>query len=276
MRYMIFILRCLVVVLATLISTGIAIAGLDVAGRYDNVVAVYHFEDVTDSGPRDFDGSLGGNATIVNNGKIDKCLRLRGEDSFSTIDTLGFGIVDGEFSIVAWVKLPAQTDDLIFMVVGYDDDDTNIGALAFFVESDGNISGGQYDFEDSKSYSINTSDQNVTNNQWHHIAFTKYSSTYSLFIDGEQIKKERRTGYYGFFGQNTLVSVGAFDGDDDDDEILTGTVFVDELGFFETGFSVYEIKALYDGNLSDFLTAMPVDPQEKAATTWGEIKTRRY
>ena len=269
-------LRCLVVMLITLISSSIAIAGLDNAGRYDNVVAIYHFEDATDSGPRDFDGLLLENASVVNNGKIGKCLRLRGEDSFGTIDTLGFGITNGEFSIVAWVKLPAQTDDLVFMVIGYDDDDSNIGGLLFFVESDGNISGGQYDFEDNKSYSIKTSDQNVTNNQWHHIAFTKYSSTYSLFIDGEQVKEQHRTGYYGFFGENTLVTVDAFDGDDDDDEILTGNVFVDELGFFETGFSVYEIKALYDNNLTDFLEAMPVDPQEKVATTWGKIKTRRY
>ena len=268
--------RFLVLVLTFLISTGIAIAGLDGAGRYDNVVAVYHFEDATDSGPRDFDGSLWENASIVANGKIGKCLRLRSEDGFSVSDTLGFGIIDGEFSIVAWVKLPAQTDDLAFMALGYDDDDTNIGALLFRVESDGNISGGQYDFEDNKSYSIKTPDQNVTNNQWHHIAFTKYSSTYSLFIDGEQVKKQRRTGYYGFFGENTLIGVDAFDGDDDDDEILTGNVFVDELGFFETGFSVYEIKALYDEGLSAFLEAMPVDPEEKVATTWGKMKTRRY
>ena len=267
-------LHFFVIVLVLLAPMGIATAGLDNAGRYDNVVAVYYFEDATDSGPREFDGSLFENASIVNNGKIDKSLRLSGEDSFGTVDTLGFGIVNGEFSIVAWIKLPAQTDALAFMTVGYDDDNTSIGGILFLVEPSGNISGGQYDFEDNKSHSIETSDKNVTDNQWHHIAYTKYSNTYSLFIDGEQVKKERYTDYVGFFGENTLIAVDAYG--DSDNPSLTGNVFIDELGFFETGFSTYEITGLYNDRLSAFLEAMPVDPQEKMATTWGELKRRRF
>lgn len=267
-------LRFFVIVLVLLASVSIATAGLDNAGRYDNVVAVYYFEDATDSGPREFDGLLLGNASIANNGKIDKCLKLTGEDGFGTIDTLGFGITNREFAIVAWVKLPTQTDSLGFLVSGYDDDDTNVGAILFFIEPSGNISGGQYDFEDSKSHSIETSDQNVTDNKWHHVAYTKYANTYSLYIDGEQVKEDHYTNYVGFFGENTLISVDAYG--DGDNPSLTGNVFIDELGFFETGFSTYEISGLYDDGLSGFLEAMPVDPQEKTATTWGALKQQRF
>ena len=48
---------------------GIATEGLDGDGRFDSVIAVYHFEDVTDSGPRGFDGDLVTEASIVDDGK---------------------------------------------------------------------------------------------------------------------------------------------------------------------------------------------------------------
>ena len=57
--------------------------------------------------------------------------------------------------------------------------------------------------------------------------------------------------------------------------VLTGSVLVDEVGFFEIGFSVDEVKGLYDDGLTDFLEAMPVDPREKVATTWGSNQKRQ-
>ena len=45
-----------------------------------------------------------------------------------------------------------------------------------------------------------------------------------------------------------------------------------EVGFFETGFSLYEVSGLYHQGLTTFLNTMPVDPQAKAATTWGALK----
>ena len=73
--------------------------------------------------------------------------------------------------------------------------------------------------------------------------------------------------YLGFVSDSTLIAIRG-----ESDEDLTGTVLVDEVGFFETGFSVYEVKGLYDDGLTDFLEAMPVDPRAKVATTWGALK----
>ena len=50
--------RYLTAILVLTFCAGIATEGLDGDGRFDSVIAVYHFEDVTDSGPRGFDGDL--------------------------------------------------------------------------------------------------------------------------------------------------------------------------------------------------------------------------
>ena len=248
----------------------IATAGLDDAGRYDDVVAIYYFEDATDSGPRAFDGSLEENASVVDNGKINKCLRLQSDDWFGVIDDQHLGIV-GDFSIVAWVKMPSQSEDFRLTMTGRNDDGTLEGTIILFVLSSGNLEGFAADIKDKKSQSIESDDENVSDNQWHHIAFTKFSDTAFLFVDGEVVKQERQR-YLGFVGDGTFISITP----NSIDTTLTGSVFLDEVGFFEIGFSVYEIKAIYDNGLTDFLEAMPVDPQGKTATTWGALKHRRF
>ena len=265
------ILRYLTTVLVMIFCAGIATAGLDQDGRFDRVVAVYQFEDATDSGPREFDGVLTGNASIVDDGKIDKCLQLEEEDWFGMSDDLHLGIISGEFSIVAWVKLATQTHAFKMMIAGTNDDDTNAGVIRLSVEPSGNIKGQHADLEDLKLEDLESEDSNVADGSWHHIAYSKYADTYTLFIDGEVVETEHSTDYLGFVADGTFIIIaGPFDED------LTGSVLVDEVGFFETGFSVYEVKGLYDDGLSDFLEAMPVDPREKVATTWGAIKRGRW
>lgn len=156
-------------------------------------------------------------------------------------------------------------------VTGYDDGNTFVGGFQLSVLSDGNIQGYQYNFESEKLVSIDSADENVANNEWHHLAFTKYSDTLRLFIDGEMVNEKSSSDYLGFVSDNTFINLST-----SNDADITGNLFIDELGFFETGFSIYEIEGLYEDGLSDFLEAMPVDPEEKVATTWGEIKTRRY
>ena len=265
------ILRYLATIFVLTFCAGIATAGLDQDGRFDRVVAVYHFEDVTDSGPREFDGLLIEEASIVDDGKVDKCLQLQEDGYFGTIDDQHLGIISREFSIVAWVKLPQQTHSFSITAAGTNDDDTNAGAIRLSIEPSGDIKGTHIDFEDEKLVSIESEDKNVADSSWHHIAYSKYADTYTLFIDGEVVKKEHSTDYLGFVSNSTLIIIAG-----KTDENLTGTVFVDEVGFFETGFSVYEVKGLYDDGLTDFLEAMPVDPREKVTTTWGVLKGSRW
>ena len=259
-------------VMMLFLTSFLAVAGLDQAGRFDDVVAIYRFENANDSGPRDFDGSLRENATIVNDGKVNKGLRLRDDDWFAMVDDQHLGIL-GDFSIVAWVKLRRQSEDFRITMAGANDDGTIEGAIILYILSTGNIEGYAADFKNDKSQDIETENENVADNQWHHVAFTKFSDTTFLFVDGEVAKKQNQQRYLGFVGDGTFVSISLSDRENTN---LTGSVFIDELGFFEIGFSVYEIKAIYDNGLSDFLEAMPVDPQQKIATTWGELKRRRF
>ena len=54
---------------------------------------------------------------------------------------------------------------------------------------------------------------------------------------------------------------------------LEDTAYVDEVGFFQDNFSTYEIKGLYKDGFKKFLETMPVSPQGRLTTTWGELKS---
>ena len=67
-----------------LVFIGQSFAGLHIDGEYDATVAVYHFEDGTDSGPRGYHLGFGGDGTgftskIIDDGKFNKALELTGE-----------------------------------------------------------------------------------------------------------------------------------------------------------------------------------------------------
>lgn len=73
----------------------------------------------------------------------------------------------------------------------------------------------------------------------------------------------------GFIGDETLIRIGVHN-------TIKSRILVDDLGFFGTGFSPYEIKALRNSQsgLKGFLEVMPVDPADKVATTWGGMKSQ--
>lgn len=146
------------IILTILIFSLSSFAGLDEAGRYDDVVALYHFENAEDSGPREFDGSLGENASIVDDGKIDKCLRLQNDDWFGLINDLFLNVLD-DFSIVAWIKMPSQSDDFRLTMVGRNDDGTLAVGIFLYLLSSANLEGLAADFEDSALQSIETDDE---------------------------------------------------------------------------------------------------------------------
>ena len=81
---------------------------------------------------------------------------------------------------------------------------------------------------------------------------------------------ERSQENLGFLGRDTFLFIASRSPAD-----LTGAVYVDEVGFFETGLSAFEIQSLYTHGLDAFLETMPVNPEKKVSATWGEIK-RRY
>ena len=282
-------LRFLVVTLATLMFTGLADAGLDADAAYNHVIGIYHFESTEqrengttytpDSGSRKINGNLSEDVSLSDSGKYGKALLLRSQDNFCAPTLIKRPTFASEaYSIVAWVKLPKQLNDgyLNLMMQGFiitDDDAIVISAIGISVVPDGNLNAFHSNlFINGETINVSSTEQNVANNRWHHIAVARYANTISLYIDGESVASHQTTKFPEFLGNYTCLGIfGAASGVD-----FTGNVLVDDAGFFETGFSSYEIKGLYDDGLEDFLEAMPVNPQEKVATTWGKMKTRRY
>ena len=274
----------------TINLVSIAHAGLDANATHNHVIGIYHFESTTqrengttytpDSGTRKINGNLSGDAGLTNAGKYGKALLLRSRDTFcaptlSRIPTFP----SDEYSIVAWVKLPKQLNEgyLNLMIQGFIiptivKDAVVISAIGLSVVPDGNLYAFHSNyFINGQTIDLSSTNHNVANNRWHHIAVARYAHTTSLYIDGRSVASRETTKFPEYLGNYTCLSIkGAASGVD-----FTGDVLVDDAGFFETGFSSYEIKGLYNDGLNSFLEAMPVDPQGRLATSWGKIKAQR-
>ena len=259
--------------------TNILHAGLDTDTIFNNVIAIYHFESTEetdegllyteDDGPQTLPGSLLNGASLANGGKSGKCLSLIGDDAFGTGTRIFPHLASIGFSIVAWVKRPQQNHGLVFSMNGlYEEDRENIvSSISLGITATGNIKGTHITYSTDTSAILTTQDENISNNRWHHIAYTLFANTYTLFIDGEPVLTHEATVFPGYYGDMMLFLIMCPDS--------THKTLIDEVGIFETGFSTYEIKGLYEDGLAEFLETMPVSPQGRLTTTWSEIKSRR-
>ena len=253
-------------------------AGLDTDTVANHVIAIYHFESTKttdsgllyteDSGPQNLPGFLLEGATLVKGGKSGKGLSLVGDDTLGAGTSLFPHFAAVGFSIVAWVKRPKQNGGLVFYMIGlYKEDRENVvSEIILGVTPTGNIKGTHITYPTDTSAVLTTQDENISDNKWHHIAYTLFAGTYTLFIDGEPVQKHKATVFPGYYGDEVLFFLRSPDS--------TRKTRIDEVGFFETGFSAYEIKGLYEDGLATFLETMPVSPHGRLTTTWGEIKSR--
>ena len=252
-------------------------AGLELDNAYGNIVAIYQFSDAADSGPRDFGGTFHEDARIVKGRGTDQVLRLRRKGQFLSCCNDHYLALLGEFSIVAWVKLKRQKDDgLNISMHGRDETGALVGYATLLVGPGNNLGGvfGELgnDRELGRTVAVGGKSQRwkIFDNKWHHIAFTGYGGIYTLFVDGEVLSRRYINSHVSVFADKTDIvftntkAKGAFE----------GTVFIDDAAFFELGFSVYEIQAIYKNGIDAFLTAMPVEATGKVTTTWGKIKLR--
>lgn len=257
------ILVFLTLLALSLIST--ANADVDNSDTPDPIIAVYHFESVKqnehvkyteDDGPRKFHGALLDGATLSNNGISGKCLQLENKATLGAATLSSPTLAGSEFTIVAWVKLPPQEEGTVvnLTMLGHSRDDrTLLSMIVLGITPSGNLKAGHENLPKGISVSLESENQNVTDNRWHHIAFAKYANTYTLFIDGEVVVKQRSTKHPKFLGELTTILIGVIN-----KPSIIGSVLVDEAGFFETGFSIYEIRGLYEDGLSEFLAAMNI------------------
>ena len=202
-------------------------------------------------------------ARRIDGGKSGKCLKLTPDSTFANLDDLYLGVV-GNFAIVSWVKTRRiSNQDQLHIIASSTEDNGSISLISLAI-SGSEIVGLIVDGEDDEVDGLISEGHSIDDNKWHHVAFSLGEDFYRLFIDGVVVAEAKNEGYTGFVGNDTLILLSS----------EGATIYLDEVGFFETGFSIYEVKGLYNDGLSVFLKAMPVDPQGRATTTWGEIKSR--
>ena len=259
-----------ILLMSAAIETNAAVIG----GDYnDDIVAVYHFNSQTgglikDYGVSAVPGTLIEGATLAK-GKYGKCLSLRTKASnFLTFDPHISLESHNKFSIVAWVKIPKQTDDFTLQAVALDPGQTGnvlIGSIYLTVMDDGNLEGSYHDVEDDKSSTLRTRNLKINNNKWKHIAFTVSRAQIKFYLNGKPLGKPApRTRDLSFSGAYTGISIG-----------LDAIGMVDDVGFFSDTFSDADIKFIHKVGLESIISIASVDPVDKIATTWGAIKSQR-
>ncbi len=263
-----------ITLLLTFSLASIANAGINFGDEINGAIAVYYFEGLEDENSRGTTGELQDGASLTQNGIHEQGLQLTNEARFyGPVEE--FPLLLGlEFSITARVKISQQENASLHLGM------TSItkegvfptSSIVLCITPEGNVKAERAEITLERGPGtimlIETEDSNLADNEWHHIAFTKYGHIYSVFIDGKTITSVYEPAYFSTKGD--VFHVQAFISEPG----FQGTAMVDNLGFFEVGFSPFEIKALYNNGLYNFLEVMPVDPQGKIATTWASLRRR--
>ena len=271
--------------------------------RFDRVIAAYDFENdiagAVDIGPRNIHAGFSRGAFKSDESKFgNKSLAFERSGKFGGSED-SFLSVFNEFSIAFWIKTPVQDCDILIGLLAKDGLETK-GITSVSIESEGYsyktgiIDAGGISSHHSDGKNVHTievteiKDVNMMDNRWHHIVFTLDKIQYVITIDGEiiftkipeQWKKytepnwkgeEKVPAYIGYVGNKTVISIELAP----DNKKINGQIFFDDVIFYEEAFSATDIQELYKNGLKNFLEVMPVDPQEKVATTWAEIKSQR-
>ena len=149
----------------------------------DNVGLVGHYkldQDATDSSGNNNHGTMGGDPKWTT-GKIGGALNFDGDDyvDLGNPSQLDFGTAS--WSVSAWIKMPATTDNRNIFAKGGDD----TGGIRYMLnvnESEDHKACLTVDDDATKVQS--TSSVTVDDDQWHHIIGIRDGSSLLLYVDG--------------------------------------------------------------------------------------------
>lgn len=267
---------CAIAIFIALLTSGAS--ARVVGGDLDNAVAVYYFNSLTDSGNvLDYSGN-GLHGGLLNDAQLRKVagrnfLSLGSNAAlFQALSDNKSLSVNKEFSIVAWVKIPRQTNSFRIEIYAYNGvlaDDVGAGSEGWVilgVFSSGEIFGNYvYTFNTggSAAAGIEDTDKHINNNQWQHIGFVINSTSTKLYLNGNRVANESFSEHPAFSGTGSLVFIG-----------YDARGSVDDVGFFNNDLTDAQVKLIYNNGLYTIVSIASVDPSGKAATTWGALKQR--
>lgn len=229
-----------------------------------HTVAVWLFEEgngkiIRDASGNGHDGEFVGKLNWVK-AKIGGGLEFPG-------DGTGYIVVDSTnkleletLSIEAWVKVEAATGRWQGIVVKQQAGCTNRN-YGIWVHNNANVLHAQIGADGGCAFNMNAT-SNITDDKWHHLAFTYDGKMGRLYVDGK-LETEKATEVT--FQSNDPIYIGVPNKDNTNG--LLG--IVEEIRISNIARSEEEINEAMDVGLAQILS---VDPQSKLTTRWGYIK----
>ena len=245
-------------------------------GDLQNGVAVYYFSSLTNLG-NVFDQSGNGlRGALFSGAQLSTvsgrdCLFLKSNPAdFQAWHDNRSLAVSKAFSIVAWVKIPQQSNDFLIQIHTYTGPIANIrntihsgseGSVTIGVLADGPLFGTYAYNKNSASHSAESTGRHINNDRWQHIGFVVNSTQMKLYFNGSCIVNQSVSGHRSFTGTGSLISIG---------ENAKGSV--DSVGFFKNDLTNTDVRMIYTQGLANVINIAAVDPGGKVATTWGALK----
>ncbi|MCG9129352.1 LamG domain-containing protein [Candidatus Poribacteria bacterium] len=235
-----------------------------VAAVDKNTMAVWLFEEgggkrVKDASGNGHDGEIIGSLKWVK-GKFGSALEFPG-------DKRGYIVVNSTkkleletLSIEAWVMVPEPTGKWQGIVCKQQAGCTNRN-YGIWVEVNQKVLHAQIGANGACAFNINGTTP-ITDNKWHHLAFTFDGENGRVYVDGEL---ETEKANQASFQSDDPITIGVPNIDNDNG--LQG--LIDEIRISNVARSQDEIKEAKSIGLAQILN---VDPHGKLATRWGYLK----
>ncbi len=229
-----------------------------------NTVAVWLFEEgdgktVKDASGNGHSGEFSGNLKWVR-AKFGTGLEFPGDGS-------GYIVVDSTkkleldtLSIEAWVKVKESTGKWQGIVCKQQAGCTNRN-YGIWVQVDKRVLHAEMGANGGCAFNIDGTTE-ITDNKWHHLAFTFDGKMGRVYVDGELETEKPNTNS---FQSNDPITIGVPNIDNQNG--LSGVI--EEIRISNVARTQAEIKSAMNVGLA---TILSVDPASKLATRWGYLK----
>lgn len=195
-------------------------------------------EDASDASGNHQDGTLMGDAKIVEDGRVGGALYLDGEGDYVKIGK-GLNLTD-EFTVAAWIR--AEDIDRKYPNIISKYETNTEGPYDFAMDYDRVKLG----LSENGSYRAYYSTSSVPQDRWVHIAWVGSKQNFRIYINGEIDSRHRIAP---MTSNEDLVCIGrqAFMFEQNGDLEFKG--FIDELRAYDRALNEYEIRALFRLNM---------------------------
>ena len=257
-RY-IYITQCVIILIFSLHLSLQAEAGID-----KNTMAVWLFEEgggkkVKDASGNGHDGEIIGTLKWVK-GRFGTALEFPGDKGGYIVVNSSKKLELEKLSIEAWVKVTEPTGKWQGIVCKQQAGCTNRN-YGIWVEVNQKVLHAQIGANGGCAFNMNGITQ-ITDNKWHHLAFTFNGELGRVYVDGEL---ESEKANQSSFQSDDPITIGVPNIDNANG--LKG--LIEEIRISDVARTAAEIKEAMDVGLAQILS---IDPHGKLSTRWGYLK----